>query len=296
MAVLTLLQSSGIYLIRNAVSGRVYVGAAAGFGARWRLHKRLLNAGRHHAIRLQRSWIKHGEECFSFEVIEVIDRHDFDDTATFREAMKAREQHWMDTHRAASRNYGFNSCPAAYSPLGIKHSEETKAKHRAGWTPERRKANSEKGKLQKLSPEHRAAFCLANKGKVRTPEQRAAVAAAKRGKTLSPEHRAKVAAAGIGRKHSTETRLKMSISAVARIAALPPEARRARIVHLHTAEARAKRGEKHSLFLKAQIAAMTDEERNALVARLNTEAATAKRRETIRARNAKDHHQQTCLL
>lgn len=32
----TLLQSGGIYTIRNMVSGRVYVGAARQFGERWR--------------------------------------------------------------------------------------------------------------------------------------------------------------------------------------------------------------------------------------------------------------------
>ena len=254
MADLTLLQSSGIYLIRNSTSGRVYVGAAAGFGARWRFHKRLLNAGKHHAIRLQRSWDKHGPECFSFEVIEIIARERFADVASFREAMKSREQHWMDTYMAASKDRGFNSCPAAYSPLGLKRSEETKAKHRATWTPERRKANSEKGRRQRLSPEHRAAFCFSSKGKVRTAEHRATVSAARLGKSLSPEHRAKVAAAGVGRKHTAEWRLKMSLRTKARIAALSDEDRRQRLARLNTVEAKAKRGKKISASLRARFA------------------------------------------
>lgn len=254
MAGLTLLQSSGIYLIRNSVSGRVYVGAAATFGSRWRLHRRMLKAGKHHAIRLQRSWDKHGEEHFSFEVVEIIDRNDFDDTAGFRTAMKTREQHWIDTHRAASKDHGFNSCPAAFSPIGIRRSEETKAKHRAGWTPERRKANGEKASLQRMSPEHKAAFCFANRGRVRTAEHRAAVAAAHRGKTLSPEHRAKVAAAGIGRKHTEEWRIKMSIAGKARIAAMSDEARSQRLAPLNTPEAKIKRGKKISASLRARAA------------------------------------------
>ena len=254
MAELTLLQSSGIYLIRNKLNGRVYVGAASIFGDRWRNHRRLLRSGKHHAFRLQRSWNKHGETSFVFEVVEFIKQDDHPDIVSFKLALKNREQYWMDFHNSALEKNGFNLSPAAFSLLGFKRPEETKAKHRAGWTPERRKANSEKGKLQKLSPEHKAAFCFSSVGRTRSPEVRAALSAARIGKKLSPEHIAKVAAAGIGRIHSAATRLKISLSAKARMASLSAEARAARLAKMNTEQAKVKRGKKISISLRNRSA------------------------------------------
>ena len=109
MADLTLLQSSGIYIIRNIVSGRVYVGAACGFrtpdGA---LHRRLLQSVTHHSIRLQRSWDKHGAGSFCFRRHRTDRRVGFSDLAAFKAQMKAREQYWIDELNAASNDRGFN--------------------------------------------------------------------------------------------------------------------------------------------------------------------------------------------
>ena len=129
------LKQSGIYAIRNTVTGRVYVGSAIHLWRRWRGHRHHLKHGTHHAAILQRSWAKHGEDAFTFEVLEFVpDKAD----------LLVREQHWMDALGAAKRKTGMNSRPNASNNLGFKMSAKSRAQLSA----------SQRGKPR--SPEYRA--------------------------------------------------------------------------------------------------------------------------------------------
>jgi group I intron endonuclease len=161
----------GVYAIVNVVRGKRYVGSSAkSIKVRWWLHRTALRAGKHHSRHLQRAWDKYGEDAFSFEVLEVCPP----------EQCVAREQHWIDHHKAADGRYGYNVSPTAGSQLGIKRSEETKAKLRA----------------RKMSDE--------TKAKLR---------AALTGRKLSAENRKKISDAQKGRRNSEETIAKMSAAA-----------------------------------------------------------------------------------
>jgi group I intron endonuclease len=61
-----------IYHIRNVVNGKFYVGSAQDTAVRFRQHRRLLRANKHHCKHLQNAWNKHGEDCFKFEVVEHV--------------------------------------------------------------------------------------------------------------------------------------------------------------------------------------------------------------------------------
>lgn len=104
---------SGIYVIRNIVSGRVYVGSAVNFFNRWKSHRHTLSNGTHHSRTLCRSWSKHGKEAFVFEIIEIVDK---------KEELLAREQFWIDALNSANPRTGFNIAPQAGSRLGVKSS------------------------------------------------------------------------------------------------------------------------------------------------------------------------------
>lgn len=144
-------KAPGIYCIRNAVSGRVYVGSAIALATRLIVHEVALRAGKHHSIRLQRSWAKHGAGAFAFTVLELVE-----DVA----GLLDREQHWIDRLDAASPKLGFNVLPKAGSPLGTTHTEETR---------------------QKIS--------AANKGKPKSAETRARQSAAAKARLASDEAR-----------------------------------------------------------------------------------------------------------
>ena len=60
---------SGIYQIVNQKNGKTYIGSSKNIIRRWYFHKSALKHNRHHCIHLQRSWNKHGEAAFKFDVI-----------------------------------------------------------------------------------------------------------------------------------------------------------------------------------------------------------------------------------
>lgn len=110
-------RKAGCYLIRNTISGRVYVGSTSKSLRRRAYNHRIeLRQGIHPNIHLQRSWRKYGENAFEFVVLEECEP----------ERCFELEQWWMDLHDAY-RN-GYNRCPNAGSWAGRKHSEESKRK------------------------------------------------------------------------------------------------------------------------------------------------------------------------
>ena len=211
---------SGVYVIRNTVSGRVYVGSSQNILSRWREHRRLLRKGKHHSAVFQRSWDKHGEAAFTLSIAEVV---------TSYGALFEREQHWINTLHAACSARGLNRFPTAGGARGFKMSAEARAlmsAQRRGrkmppFSAEHRAAISagKVGRRIKTLPrtaEHKAAISAANTGRKRSPETRQKMSAQRRGRKMPPrtdEHRAAISAANIGRpKHSPEARLKMSAS------------------------------------------------------------------------------------
>lgn len=181
---------SGIYVIKNAVSGRCYVGSAVNIQQRWYAHTSMLERGKHHSPALIRSWKKHGRDAFLFDVLEIVnDKAD----------LVVREQHWIDTLHASCPRRGFNVCPASGSPRGYKHSIETRAKQSVA-----RKGR----KLPPFSAEHRQKISEARRGFKASPETCAKMSKARLGHKLGPQseqHRKNLSAAAM----SPERREKM---------------------------------------------------------------------------------------
>lgn len=205
-----LLPQSGIYSIRNVVSGRVYVGSAVNIVARWAVHRSLLADGKHHSRAFQRSWDKHGVVAFEFSVLEFVED---------RSQLLVREQVWIDQLFAACPKRGLNCRHRAESNFGMTYS----ASHRAKIAAARR------GTI--ASAETRAKMSATRKGVPRGPRSAshcAAISAAKKGKpaphtaeanrrrrgTKKPpmpqETRAKISLAKMGKKRSLKSRLKQS--------------------------------------------------------------------------------------
>lgn len=217
----------GIYKIENTINGRCYVGSAMCVEKRWSDHASMLNSGCHHSRKLQRAWNKRGGEAFQFTVIEHVSEPVL---------LVSREQHWIGALRAYG--VGYNMAPMAGSSLGIKRSDETRAKiaavqrgtkrgslsdvtrakisashmgkRREPHTLEQRAARSEWQTGKRHTPESIERMRAAQKGRVISVAAREKLSIAHRGKKLSQEHRAKVSAALIGRAVSDATRAKLS--------------------------------------------------------------------------------------
>ena len=107
----------GIYLIKNVVNGKVYVGSSINITNRWSWHKNALKRGNHHSIYLQRAWNKHGKESFSFETIEEVKN---------KHHLQSIEQIYLDYFKAGKSEKCFNICPIAGTCLGTKLTEAHK--------------------------------------------------------------------------------------------------------------------------------------------------------------------------
>ena len=114
-----------VYVIRNVVTGRLYVGSGVNYSVRRSKHRKDLEAGRHHNVHLQSAWNMYGPEAFIWEILEVVE-----DKATLRE----REQIWIDRLGAADRDRGYNLAPKAGSLLDFKMPEAGKERIRAALT------------------------------------------------------------------------------------------------------------------------------------------------------------------
>lgn len=200
------LETAGIYAIRNTINGRVYIGSSARFvSVRWTEHRKLLRAGRHHSLTLQRSWTKHSELSFEIVLIEAV---------ADISVLADREQFWIDATQATNARFGFNRWPVA-SGAGRIYSAATRLKM----------AVAKIGR--KHSAETKAKMSIARTGREFSIETRAKISSSQVGRTrgpLSDKHKAKISAGGKGKKRSLATRQRMAIAAVAR-EALKREAR-----------------------------------------------------------------------
>jgi group I intron endonuclease len=177
---------SCIYGIKNLITGKFYIGSTSNINKRWTGHRNSLRLGKHHSVKLQNSWNKHGETAFMFGIIEVVDAP---------ELLLQAEQWYMDNWNTVKG--GYNIAPTAGSPLGVKHSAETRAKVSAA------------GKGRKRTPEQIEKLAAANKGRKNSPESIARMTAAarcrKRGYKHSLETIEKIAKTKRGKKQSLET-------------------------------------------------------------------------------------------
>lgn len=142
-------RTSGIYKITCTANGKIYIGSAVNLHKRWVNHKSALNMGNHRNDYLQKAWKKHGETCFTVEIIELCERSVVID----------REQYYLDLLQPYKER-GFNlATNARLSTLGHVHSPETRAK-----------LGVNKGR--KFSAETRARVSAASKGRPQSEEQR----------------------------------------------------------------------------------------------------------------------------
>lgn len=183
---------SGIYQIKNLVTGKVYIGSACRLSSRKADHLRGLQRGNHVNQKLQRAWSKYGPSAFEFSVLELVDQV---------EMLTVREQHWIDSLNAVAS--GYNIAPVAGSQLGFRHSEQAKA------------AMSARMIGCKRSAESVAKQAAAVRGVPKSKEHAAKVGAALRGRKASPEALARMSAAraGVSRgPHTDETKAKISLA------------------------------------------------------------------------------------
>jgi len=177
------MNTSGIYAIVNRATRDMYVGSAINIARRWRRHKNELANNKHYCHHLQNSYLKNGSSAFDLEIIEFVDS---------KSALIQREQFWVDFFKPS-----YNKRLVVNSPLGTKHSAETRAKMSA----------SAKKKI--FTEEHKLNISKAKKGICTISEtQKQRLAELNKGKVLSAETKAKISASLMGNKRAAAKPLK----------------------------------------------------------------------------------------
>lgn len=60
----------GIYMIKNIINNKIYIGQSLDILGRWKAHLNCLKNNKHVNKKLQNAWNKYGEFNFIFEIIE----------------------------------------------------------------------------------------------------------------------------------------------------------------------------------------------------------------------------------
>ena len=187
---------TGIYSIINSINGHCYIGSSMDLDARKKGHFNALCKGKHVNTYLQNAYNLYKENAFIFCVLEYCDK----------KILIQREQFWIDNYKIRGEIL-YNICPIAYSRIGTKLSEETKAKisqankgktYGRVYKPqsiEQKEAQSQRQtgkKLPPLRPETKEKLRQINLGKHHTKEARTKISVRFKDKPLSKEHREKI--------------------------------------------------------------------------------------------------------
>ncbi len=89
---------SGIYIIKNKLNNKVYVGQSVNLNRRIADHRRHLQNGSHKNTYLQRAFSCDGAENFEFDIIEHCSKEELND----------REIYWISQYKSNNRAYGYN--------------------------------------------------------------------------------------------------------------------------------------------------------------------------------------------
>lgn len=175
---------SGIYVIRNKVNDKVYIGSSQDIHKRFGSHRGDLKRGNHRNDHLQKAWNKYGEKYFEFKILERCNV----------EILIEREQHYLDV---TDKKVVYNISRHADSAMrGLHHSDETKA------------LLSEKGKQRVVSAETKIRISQTERGRIMSPETKALMSIAQSNR--SPEHQARLAQSRKGKCNPPEAIAKMA--------------------------------------------------------------------------------------
>lgn len=104
---MSLSNDSGIYIIRNLITGKCYIGQSVSICRRVLRHKCDMNNNRHYNLYLQRAWNKYGANSFRFDVLEICRRDDLDE----KEIMYIQQfNSFIDGYNLTAGWYGHSGC------------------------------------------------------------------------------------------------------------------------------------------------------------------------------------------
>ena len=119
----------GVYLWKNKVNNKVYVGSSINIRRRKAEHILRLNKGVENSEYFQRAWDKYGQGNFEFSILEMC----------LIGVLLIREDHWIKKLKALNEKFGYNLIPTRKSQLYGAALSKHQKRGWAKYTPEERK-------------------------------------------------------------------------------------------------------------------------------------------------------------
>lgn len=96
----------GVFMIKNLVNGRIYIGAATNLDGAINRNRFELTLKTHRNKKLLHDWLEHGPDAFSFEVIDTV-RQDDEPGTDYESELAAMREMWREEYGAYGEN-GYN--------------------------------------------------------------------------------------------------------------------------------------------------------------------------------------------
>jgi group I intron endonuclease len=97
------MNKSGIYIIKNTINGKVYVGYTTNINKRKQYHFGDLKNNKHINKHLQNAYNKYGKDAFVYSVLEICEKN----------KLIKQENYWANLLNAHNIKYGYNILPTS---------------------------------------------------------------------------------------------------------------------------------------------------------------------------------------
>lgn len=88
-------RAAGVYMIKNTVTGKIFIGSSVNVAGRINRHKAEFFFGSEGIPGLLADWNEYGGENFTFEVLEVLDG-EYESDAALKEDLHLLERLWLE--------------------------------------------------------------------------------------------------------------------------------------------------------------------------------------------------------
>jgi hypothetical protein len=118
---------SGIYIIKNIINSKLYIGSTCNFKTRFKYHLKKLRNNNHDNQKLQKAWNKYGEDNFIFEILKNIPYDKKKSKLKFAKVLINEEQLCLNSILFANEKnnkfekLGYNLCRSARNNFGFKN-------------------------------------------------------------------------------------------------------------------------------------------------------------------------------
>ena len=185
-----------VYMFKNKINGKVYIGQTVRWNERKREHKS--RSAKNPKYLFGRALRKYGWE--NFERICLIDDVPEEDLSNL-------EMSYIEFYNSNNPAFGYNLTKGGEGAIGYKHTDATKVKMSQA---QQNRSAEHQAKLNLAQKGHLDKISRANKGRKHTDEAKAKISRANKGRKHTDEARANMSEAQKGKKLSAATKAKIS--------------------------------------------------------------------------------------